>query len=628
MTLRSALGHHVVFLILIALACVSACLSTFFVLDRQYRAALAGGLELSASHSRGFEEHLTRNLDSIQRLADFIAAGTLAPEEAQVGALFGRLLRQAPFLRSLSLVDAQGGIVASSQAANLGRRVDLNDFFPFASSSGGPALRIGRPWSGRDFDQGRPTAVDQALPAGELGFLPILCRGEFNGSQVLLVAVLNPDCFINYFSRWLDPAIGVVEILRYDRLVLMTTDAHLQSGQTHPDLQLAKRLQESEIGSFRSSFNQVPMLSSYRALRQFPLVVVTHVSQARILADWWRECLRTVALVAMVLVILLYLATSLYRREQRITCEREAARRREYERLAATVFETVLEAVMVTDAEQRIIAVNPAFTRITGYAPEEAISRDFSLLASGYHTDAFFQELWQSLAVHGHWEGEVRNRRKSGEIFVAWLSINQVHGDGGEVVSLVTGFSDITEYCAEAERISHLAHHDLLTGLPNRALFMDRLCQGMLQAHRERSPLGLIFFDLDKFKPVNDSLGHPVGDLLLQALADRLGKELRASDTLARLGGDEFVLLLPTVGDGQDARTVAEKIRVAVEQPFFIEGHRIQVTSSVGVALYPDHAADGLALLHCADRAMYRAKAAGGNRCVVYQEEAPTTAGD
>lgn len=628
MTLRRALGHHVVFLVLISLACVSVCLSTVFVLDRQRRAALTEGLEQSASHSRAFEEHLTRSLESIRRLADFIAAGTLAPEDAQVNALFSRLLRQAPFLRSLSAIDGQGQIVASSQAANIGRQLDVDGFFPYTAGSGGPILRIGRPWSGRDFDQGKPMTEGQSLAPGDLGFLPILCRGELNGTQVRLVAVLNPDYFINSFSQWLDPGIGVVDILRYDRLVLLSTGNELQPGQMHPDPRWGERLQESEIGHFAGQYQGEAALSAYRVSRQFPLVVVTHVSQERMLADWRRECVRTLLLVAMVLVILLYLATSLYRREQRIAGEREAARRREYERLAATVFETVLEAVVVTDTEQRIIAVNPAFTRITGYLSEEAIGQDFSLLASGYHPESFYLELWQTLAVRGHWEGEVRNRRKSGEIFVAWLSINQVRGDGGEVVSLVTGFSDITEYCAEAERISHLAHHDLLTGLPNRALFMDRLCQGMLQSHRERSPLGLIFFDLDKFKPVNDHLGHPVGDLLLQALADRLDQELRASDTLARLGGDEFVLLLPTVGDGQDALTVAEKIRLAVEQPFFIEGHRIHVTASLGVALYPDHAADGLGLLHCADRAMYRAKAGGGNRFVLYQEEQRTTAGD
>ncbi len=628
MTLRSALGHHVVFLVLITLTCISICLSTVFMLDRQRRAALADGLALSASHSRAFEEHLTRSLESIQRLADFIAAGPVGPEDTLVNELFARLLRQAPFLRSLSAVDGQGQILVSSQVANIGLHISFDDFFPPTAGSGDPLLRIGRPWSGRDFDQGSVTSEAQTLAPGQLGFLPILCRGEFNGIQVRLVAAVNPDYFINSFGQWLDPAIGVVEILRYDRLVLLSTGLELRPGQLHPDAQWPQRLQEAEIGRFSGSLLGKAALSSYRASRQFPLVVVTHVSQERMLADWWHECLRTIVLVAMVLVILLYLAITLYRREQRISSEREAARRREYERLAATVFETVLEAVVVTDAEQRIIAVNPAFTRITGYAPEEAIGRDFSLLASGYHADSFFQELWQALAVRGHWEGEVRNRRKSGEIFVAWLSINQVHGDGGEVVSLVTGFSDITEYCAEAERISHLAHHDLLTGLPNRALFMDRLCQGMLQSHRERSPLGLIFFDLDKFKPVNDSLGHPVGDLLLQSLAGRLRKYLRASDTLARLGGDEFVLLLPTVGDGQDALTVAEKIREAVEQPFFIEGHRIHVTASLGVALYPDHAADGLALLHCADRAMYRAKAGGGNRFVLYQQEAPNRAED
>lgn len=629
MTLRHALGHHVVFVVLVALASVSICLSAVVVLDRQRRAALAQGLELSASHSRIFEDHLTRSLESIRRLADFIAAGTLAPEDAQCNELFTRLLRQTPFLRSLSAVDGQGRIVTSSQMANIGRRVDLDDFFPRATDSGGPVLRIGRPWSGRDFAQGTPITEGQSPAPGDLGFLPILCRGESSGSQVRLVAVLNPDSFINAFSQWLDPAVGsVVEILRYDRLVLLSTGSALQPGQIHPDPRWEGRLLDAEIGQFAGQYQGEAVLSAYRASRQFPLLVVTHVPQSRMLADWWRECVRTVVLVAMVLVILLYFATTLYRREQRIVGERETARRHEYERLAATVFETVLEAVVVTDAEHRIIAVNPAFTRITGYLPEEAVGRNISLLASGYHAETFYPELWQTLAMRGHWEGEVRNRRKSGEIFVAWFSINQVRNDDGEVVSLVTGFSDITEYCAEAERISHLAHHDLLTGLPNRALFMDRLCQCTLQAHRERTPLGLIFFDLDKFKPVNDSLGHPVGDLLLQGLAERLGQELRASDTLARLGGDEFVLLLPTIGDSQAALIVAEKIRMAVEQPFFIEGHRIHVTSSLGVALYPDHAADGLGLLHCADRAMYIAKAGGGNRFVLYHEEQPTAAGD
>ncbi|MDD2465642.1 MAG: diguanylate cyclase [Desulfobulbus sp.] len=614
-TLRKALSHHIIFLVLIVLATVSVCLSTAFVIDRQRRAAISEGLELSSYHARNFEEQLTRSLDSVRRMADFIAAGRLDHHGEQVNELLNRLLRQTPFVRSLSAIDEQGRIVASSTPKAIGRHLDLDDYFPHVSVSGTTPIRIGRPWSGRDLDQGQPTVIGQPLAVNELGFVPVLALGEYNGNAVRLVAALNSDYFINYYSQWLEASGGLIEILRYDRLVLLTTGNTALPGTVDADPLLVDRLRESEIGQYRGTGNgQGTTLTAYRASRQFPLLVMIHITQEQMLANWRQESIRTVIMVGMILVILLYLATTFYRREHRLLAEQEAARKREYERLAATVFETVLEAVMVTDGDQHIIAVNPAFTRITGYTPEEAIGADFGLLASGYHTDAFYQNLQQSLTLQGHWEGEVRNRRKSGEIFVAWLSINQVLNDEGQVLYLVSGFSDITEYCAEAERISHLAHHDLLTGLPNRALLMDRLRQGVRQAHRERSLLALIFFDLDKFKPVNDTLGHPVGDRLLQALATRLSRELRASDTLARLGGDEFVLLLPNIKDCMDALKVAEKIRQSVALPFCIEGHQVQVSSSIGVALYPDHGADERALMQCADRAMYRAKAKGGDQ--------------
>ena len=621
-TLKSALSHHVLFLALIVLVTVSVCLGTAFFIDHQRRDALSEGLELNSYHARNFEEQLTRSLESVRRMADFIAAGSPEPQGAQVNALFNRLLRQTPFIRSLSTVDEQGRIVASSNMHAIGRQLVLDDYFPHGTSSGTTALRIGRPLAGRDLHQGSPLVTGQASFENNMSFVPVLARGEYNGTTVQLVAVLNPDYFINYYSQWLQPDAGGVEILRYDRLVLFATGKNAQPGSVDADPLLIKRLQESEIGQFRSSKNgDGKMLSAYRASRQFPLLVLIHSSQEQTLADWRQESVQSIVLVGMFLVILLYLATTFYRREQRLLAAREAARRREYERLAATVFETVLEAVMVTDGNQRIITVNPAFTRITGYTAEEAIGADFSLLASGYHTDEFYQNMQHLLSLQGHWEGEVRNRRKSGEIFVAWLSISQVQGDEGQILYLVTGFSDITEYCAEAERISHLAHHDLLTGLPNRALLMDRLRQGIRLAHRDRTLLALIFFDLDKFKPVNDALGHPVGDRLLQALATRLSRELRASDTLARLGGDEFVLLLPLIKDCQDALKVAEKIRLSVALPFYIEGHSIQVGSSLGVALFPDHAADELALMQCADQAMYRAKARGGDQVEFFGTE-------
>ena len=620
MTLRRALSADIVFLSLIILVILAAGSGTAYIIQRQKNIAIVEALNRSSFHTRAFESHLTGTLETVQRLADYIAAGSAETAPEIVDELFRRTLRQAPFLRSLSMIDATGRIVASSNSGNVGQLLETGEYSPSATPSLHPHLRIGHPWTGRDFDEGAPAVAEQSHPVIGLGFVPVLCRGEYQDRGVQLAVALNSDYFINYFSQWLAASDGFVEVLRYDRIVLLTSGEASAPGKLHPDRMLAQMLLESEIGHYQGDGGgQGKALTAFRVSRQFPLLVVTRLHREQALANWRQESGRLVLLVGLVLAGLLYLATVLYRRERRMAAEQEAVRRREYERLAATVFETVLEAVVVTDAEQRIIAVNPAFTRITGYPAEEAVGADFSLLASGYHSEAFYQAVQQSLVTRGRWEGEVRNRRKTGEIFVAWLSINQVRDDAGQGLYLVTGFSDITEYCAEADRISHLAHHDLLTGLPNRALLLDRLGQGLHQAHREGGQLALLYFDLDKFKPVNDTLGHTVGDRLLQALAARLLGEGRAADTLARLGGDEFVVLLPVITNGRAAATVAEKIRLAVEQPFQIDQHQVNVSASIGIALCPEHATDAEGLMQCADRAMYRAKAQGGNRFEMYQ---------
>jgi diguanylate cyclase (GGDEF)-like protein/PAS domain S-box-containing protein len=619
-TLRRALRAHTFFLALMALVVLAVGGGAGYVVQLRKNAALLEAFEHGSLHARAFEEQLTRSLENIQRLVDFIAAGSVDASPAKRDELFQRILRQAPFLRSLSMLDRDGRIIASSNPDNVGRQLVDAEYFPRTAVVGSGCLRVGRPWFGRDFNEGAPTTSTVSPVVAGLGFIPVLCLAEDGNVGVRLAAAVNPDYFLNYFKQWLADEDGFVDIVRYDRLVLLSSGKQAILGAQHPDARLGALLAESEIGRYQGADSgQRETLTAFRVSRQFPLVVVTHLFRDRALADWRRESGRMLAATATVMAGLAYLAVAVYRRDRRIVAEREAARRREYERLAATVFETVLEAVMVTDADQRIIAVNPAFTRITGYEPEEAVGADFSLLASGYHSDAFFQALQQSLVTRGHWEGEVRNRRKTGEVFVAWLSVNQVRDDAGHVLHLVTGFSDITEYCAEAERISHLAHHDLLMGLPNRALLLDRLRQGLRQAHRDGSRLAVIFFDLDKFKPVNDQLGHTVGDRLLQSLSARLLQEVRASDTLARLGGDEFVVLLPVMKEGDDALAVAEKIRQSVAQPVPIDRHLIRVSASIGVAFYPEHAVDGEELMRCADRAMYQAKAEGGDRFQVYQ---------
>ncbi|MBI5922242.1 MAG: diguanylate cyclase [Betaproteobacteria bacterium] len=296
----------------------------------------------------------------------------------------------------------------------------------------------------------------------------------------------------------------------------------------------------------------------------------------------------------------------------------ERHKREEELRLAATVFDTVDEAVVITDMENRIVSVNPAFTTITGYQPGEVIGKDPKLLGSGMHSAEFYRDMWQQLTSTGAWHGEISNRHKNGKLYVEWLSIKKVSNRLGVSTHYVAVFSDITERKAAEERMQHLAHFDLLTGLANRTLFTDRLQQAVAKARRDKNNLALMFIDLDEFKPVNDGLGHHIGDLLLKEVANRLQECLRReSDTVGRLGGDEFVVILPEIEAAKDALNVADKILHTLNQPFDIAGHDIHISASIGIALFPEHGSDEKLLLKSADAAMYRAKEGGRNRLVL-----------
>ena len=303
----------------------------------------------------------------------------------------------------------------------------------------------------------------------------------------------------------------------------------------------------------------------------------------------------------------------------------ERHRREEELRLASTVFTTMDEAVVVTDMENVIISVNPAFTVITGYSPDEVVGKNPKLLASGMHPAEFYREMWDTLGRDGSWHGEIRNRSKSGRLYVEWLSIKQVRDDNGLATHYVAVFSDISERKLIEERMHNLAHYDVLTGLPNRALFADRLRQTIAKARRDRTRMALMFIDLDKFKPVNDLHGHHVGDLLLKEVALRLSQCLRrASDTVGRLGGDEFVVMLPEIESLQDVMVVARAILKTLNQPFQVAGHPINISSSIGIAMFPEHGNDEDVLLRSADAAMYRAKESGRNRVEVAVAAAAT----
>lgn len=290
----------------------------------------------------------------------------------------------------------------------------------------------------------------------------------------------------------------------------------------------------------------------------------------------------------------------------------------ELSRLSNTVFNTVDEAILVTDANNHIVMVNPSFTRVTGYTLEEVSGRNPSVLSSGRHGQDFYRQLWAKLDSEGVWSGELWNRRKNGEAYVEWASIKRVTDAHGKPTHYVAAFSDITVRKANEENIRHQAQYDALTDLPNRVLLFDRLQQALAQAKREQSRLALMYVDLDKFKQINDSLGHAIGDEVLQRVADRMQACVREVDTVARIGGDEFVVLLPVIENEEDALIVAEKIRHLLNQPFDIAGQHLEISSSIGIAIYPDHGTTEDEITANADIAMYLAKEAGRDTVKMY----------
>ncbi|CAG0996931.1 putative signaling protein [Rhodocyclaceae bacterium] len=278
-------------------------------------------------------------------------------------------------------------------------------------------------------------------------------------------------------------------------------------------------------------------------------------------------------------------------------------------RLAAKAFESTFEGILVTDADYVIESVNPAFTRITGYTPEDVIGRTPSLLASGRHDAEFYRQMYRALDTAGYWQGEICNRRKNGEVYVEWLTINAVRDGDDRITNYVAVFTDFTTRKAAEEQMRFLAQHDALTGLSNRGLLRDRLLRAIPHAHRNGRKLAVIFLDLNDFKIINDTLGHEAGDYTLKAVAQRLTGCVRAEDTVSRLGGDEFIVLLEELGSAADAIPVVDKIVEAIGQPIDFGGRQLQVSTSVGISIYPDHGTEPDELVRNADAAMYQAKA-------------------
>ncbi|SER61412.1 PAS domain S-box-containing protein/diguanylate cyclase (GGDEF) domain-containing protein [Pseudomonas sp. NFACC02] len=290
-------------------------------------------------------------------------------------------------------------------------------------------------------------------------------------------------------------------------------------------------------------------------------------------------------------------------------------------RLAAAVFDSTLEGVLVTDAEGVIVHVNRAFISITGYQQDEVLGERPNKFKSGRHGPEFYERMYKTILSAGQWSGEIWNRRKNGEIYPQWQSIRSIKDDRGVITHFVAVFSDITSIKHSERELAHLAHYDALTGLPNRLLFTDRAEQAQTHARRNKHHLALLLIDLDHFKHINDSLGHSIGDEVLKAVSERLAQRVGKGATLARLGGDEFAVLVESSQHAVQAAELAQGLLDGLREPFLIDTQSLFLTASIGISIFPNDALSAEQLLRNADAALFQAKSQGRESYALYTRE-------
>ncbi|MFZ2306675.1 MAG: EAL domain-containing protein [Rhodoferax sp.] len=875
-------GGHLPFLAFMLLFVASIVGGTAYTLERLRREAIAFHTEINVTQARSFEDQLTQNLNVVDlMLANLLTDATIDQTPAALGAHFQSELRRMPLLRSLSLLDAQHRIVASSNAQNLGRVVETTGYLPQVSGADDDAsyLRLGTPWSGRDFADGFLITAQRPEQPDAPHLIPVVRGARVGDRRFTLLAALNPDYSLNLFTRALKGQHATVEVLRLDGTLMLTTEENEHPGEVHLDTALRQAQQDMEFGTYEESGDyEHATLSAFRVSRQFPLVVVTHLDRNLALQAWTSERQRLLWLIAPSLLAVLALFTVLYLRQSRLAqaqafaqvqerkrlaavlnalpanllmlntqalvvmanagwfqllddaritiadggigspfpelCARicpgnpemetqfssgihrvlnrqdeifdleypialpggarwyrmmvhslhepglpgavvmqidittrketEAALRaseifakatidavashicvldktgtivavnqawRDFQtqndpqaaahnysigsnylqvcdtatgpwsedatpfangirqvasgaqeeftleypchgpemqqwfkarvtrfrgdsgnvviahaniterklaelklQLAANVFTHAREGIMITDGSGTIVDINDTFTRITGYSRQEAIGNNPRMLKSGRQSTEHYVAMWNALIQHGHWYGEVWNRRKSGEIFAEMQTVSAVRDAQGRTQYYVALFSDITSMKEHEQQLERIAHYDALTHLPNRVLLADRLQQALFQSQRRKHSLAVVFLDLDGFKAVNDNHGHDMGDALLIAVAQRLKAAMREGDTLARIGGDEFVAVLVDLEHGDDCVPVLTRMLEAASEPVIVGSTVLRVSASMGATLYPQDGSDADLLMRHADQAMYAAKHSGKNR--------------
>lgn len=457
-----------------------------FTLWRLHADAIANGFVRAETLARTFEEHLTQTLKVVD-----ITASTLDPAlDQDADALNHKLssaLRQAPHLRSLSLIDADGSIVASSNPSNIGVSIETGSFYP-AVRPDADILRIAPPWMGRDLASARPTGVVPTQGTTDLGFVPVLRKLSLSREPRWLLAALNPDYFANSFLHRLAPAEGNVQWLRYDGLLLFSSDPADKPGTRGSAGDVANRVAQQESGTLTQTlFGGRDVLTAFRASSQFPAVAVVHVDQNGALSAWKEEAQRLASIALPILIALSVVGGLAWRRKLRIASQTAELAREQ--NLAASVFQASSDSIILTTPAGTILSVNPAFERINGYRADEVLGKNPRILRSGVQGPAFYREMWSSLIETGHWRGEIVNRRKSGDHYTALLTIDAVLGPGGKPTHYISLATDISARKRDeillAERTTALAIAKEAAEAANRAktTFLANM------SHELRTPL-------------------------------------------------------------------------------------------------------------------------------------------
>jgi diguanylate cyclase (GGDEF)-like protein/PAS domain S-box-containing protein len=603
--------------------CCIGAISTYAVW-RLHTDAINAGFEISSMHSRSFEGFVTESLHVTELSAQALMHHSDSLASAHIESDLLSSLRDAPHLRSMSLVDESGRVGLSSNPGNVGSKVSLADFFPLAAPTS-EVLRVGRPWSGRDFGAGQ-TITDASLAnVSTASFVPLLKHVSGDGHYNTVLLALNADYFTNYFARTLNPEVGTVELLRYDGKLLVSTDTSATGDARPAAVVRAMQSADVESGILKTDAGNGNLsLTSFRASRLYPLVIVTHMSQAQALAGWRTEALALLGVVIPMLLGISLFATVYYRRL--VQSAAQNAQSQNLQRLNATVFDASADAIIITDLNAEIISVNAAFTRITGYSAQEAVGQNPRIISSGQQSKGFYVRMWDDILSLGVWRGELINRRKDGSQYHALATITAFRDEEGELQHFIGVSSDISQRKLAENEIRHLAYYDQLTELPNRRFLLDSLGKALANTARHGRFGALMMIDLDDFKSLNDTLGHDVGDQLLVQAGSRLQSCVREGDMVARMGGDEFVVLLEHLDEGEmaaiQAEAVAAKVLARLCETYWLEiraqGSVVtrrshQCTATLGIALFQGHAVSVDELIKRADTAMYQAKAAGRN---------------